>query len=121
MARQWQHLLATAVANPNAAIDSLSLFAEAELRELLSTCEGPQRTLPASWNGMVPVERPTPNCRYQSAPRAMIAGAQASVSTLLMTVGQPNRPDIAGSGGLARTMPRRPSRLSSIAVSSPHT
>lgn len=46
-ARQWQHLLATAVADPNAAIDSLSLFAEAEFRELLSTCEGPQRALQA--------------------------------------------------------------------------
>ena len=43
----------------------------------------------------------------------------ASVSTLLTTVGLPNRPSIAGIGGLARTMPRLPSRLSSMEVSSP--
>ena len=43
------------------------------------------------------------------------------VKTLLITVGVPNRPSIAGSGGLVRTMPRRPSMLSSMAVSSPHT
>ena len=30
-----------------------------------------------------------------------------------MTVGFPNKPEIAGNGGLARTMPRLPSRLSS--------
>ena len=48
-------------------------------------------------------------------------GTAAMVSTLLMTVGRPNRPEIAGSGGFARTMPRLPSRLSSIAVSSPQT
>ena len=39
--------------------------------------------------------------------------------TLLMTVGLPKSPAIAGSGGLKRTIPRLPSRLSSIAVSSP--
>src|SRR6202030_3641818 len=39
-------------------------------------------------------------------------GIAANDSTLLITVGLPNRPLCAGSGGLARTMPRRPSRLS---------
>ena len=46
-------------------------------------------------------------------------GTEASVMTLLMMVGWPNSPAIAGSGGLKRTIPRLPSRLSSIAVSSP--
>jgi hypothetical protein len=46
-------------------------------------------------------------------------GTAPSVMTLLTTVGLPNRPSSAGSGGLARTMPRLPSRLSSSAVSSP--
>ena len=48
-------------------------------------------------------------------------GTLTKVMTLLMTVGWPKSPAIAGSGGLARTMPRLPSMLSSIAVSSPHT
>ena len=48
-------------------------------------------------------------------------GTAASESTLLMTVGRPNSPLCAGSGGLARTMPRLPSRLSSSEVSSPQT
>ena len=46
-------------------------------------------------------------------------GTLASVITLLITVGLPNSPAIAGSGGFGRTIPRLPSRLSSIAVSSP--
>ena len=40
-------------------------------------------------------------------------GTLASDTTLLITVGMPNRPLCAGSGGLARTWPRLPSRLSS--------
>ena len=48
-------------------------------------------------------------------------GIAANDSTLLITVGLPNRPLCAGSGGLARTMPRRPSRLSRSEVSSPQT
>ena len=54
-------------------------------------------------------------------PSAMTNGTVASEITLLMTVGLPNKPLIAGSGGLARTWPRRPSRLSSSEVSSPQT
>jgi hypothetical protein len=50
-----------------------------------------------------------------------MTGTEASVITLLITVGLPNRPSSAGSGGLARTTPRLPSRLSSMAVSSPQT
>jgi hypothetical protein len=46
-------------------------------------------------------------------------GTEARLMTLLMTVGLPNRPSMPAAGGLARTTPRLPSRLSSSAVSSP--
>jgi hypothetical protein len=36
---------------------------------------------------LVPVELPTPNLRYQSAPCSMIRGVLQSVSTLLISVG----------------------------------
>ena len=49
----------------------------------------------------------------------MMIGTVANETTLLITVGLPNSPSIAGTGGLKRTIPRRPSILSSIAVSSP--
>ena len=75
--------------------------------------------LPASWKTWVPRERPTPRSAYACAPSARIHGTAASDSTLLTTVGRPNSPSSAGIGGLARTIPRLPSRLSSIEVSSP--
>jgi hypothetical protein len=56
---------------------------------------------------------------YHSAPRITMCGAAASVSTLLMVVGMPNRPDCAGNGGLIRGLPRFPSIEFIIAVSSP--
>ena len=37
----------------------------------------PRRMLPASWNAMVPVERPTPRLAYQSPPFLMMEGTQA--------------------------------------------
>jgi len=49
----------------------------------------------------------------------MITGTVANVITLLMTVGRPIKPAIAGSGGLGRTSPRLPSSESRSAVSSP--
>src|SRR5690349_14919195 len=45
-------------------------------------------------------------------------GTAVSDSTLLITVGRPNSPWCAGSGGFARTSPRLPSRLSRSEVSS---
>ena len=48
-------------------------------------------------------------------------GRLASVSTLLMIVGLPNRPLTAGNGGRGRGMPRLPSMLWIKAVSSPQT
>ena len=79
----------------------------------------PCLTLPASWKTWVPRDRPVPSSAYAAPPSARIIGTAHSVSTLLTAVGRPNRPEIAGIGGLARTSPRRPSRLSSIEDSSP--
>src|SRR6266702_8716843 len=62
--------------------------------------------LPASWIGIVPRERPMPKSAYALAPLSRMKGIAANDSTLLITVGRPNRPLCAGSGGLARTTPR---------------
>ena len=56
----------------------------------------------------------------RSPPRLRMVVTAASVSTLWISVGLPNNPLIAGTGGLNRTRPRFPSRLSSSDVSSPH-
>ncbi|MBV6504834.1 MAG: hypothetical protein ILNGONEN_00387 [Syntrophorhabdaceae bacterium] len=48
-------------------------------------------------------------------------GSVPSVSTLFMIVGQSNKPDIAGNGGLERGAPLFPSIDAISAVSSPHT
>ena len=61
----------------------------------------------------VPIE---PN---QSGPPEMMLGTEAIDSTLLITVGLAYRPATAGNGGRSRGWPRRPSRESSRAVSSP--
>ncbi len=50
-----------------------------------------------------------------------MTGTFASVSTLWTTVGIPKRPRSAGNGGRADTVPRRPWRQASSAVSSPTT
>src|SRR3954470_16631908 len=60
-----------------------------------------------------------PNFLYHSAPLFKMCGTAASVSTLLMVVGWPNRPATAGNGGLMRGLPRRPSMEFIRAVSSP--
>src|SRR3954468_15676642 len=59
------------------------------------------------------------NFLYQSAPLFRMCGTAASVSTLLIVVGCPNRPATAGNGGLIRGLPRRPSSEFMSAVSSP--
>ena len=48
--------------------------------------------LPASWIGMVPRDRPMPKSLYRPAPLSRMIGTAASDSTLLITVGRPNRP-----------------------------
>src|ERR1700761_7996153 len=60
-----------------------------------------------------------PNELNHAAPRRMIVGATAMLSTLFTVDGQPYRPTAAGNGGLRRGSPFLPSRLSSNPVSSP--
>ena len=67
----------------------------------------------------MPLDFSVPMLANQSAPLAMMAGTEAMVSTLLITVGLAYRPAMAGNGGRSRGCPRRPSRESSSAVSSP--
>jgi len=64
---------------------------------------------------------PLPIPQYVKAPCSMIHATFASVSTLLMQVGRPHRPDVVGKGGRGRGMPRCPSIEAMSAVSSPHT
>src|SRR5688572_22051125 len=56
---------------------------------------------------------------YHSPPLTRIGGTAASVSTLLIVVGMPKRPEAAGNGGLMRGLPRFPSSEFISAVSSP--
>src|ERR1035441_9686784 len=58
--------------------------------------------LPASANTVVPLLLPVPMAAYQSAPLRKIGGMFARVSTLLISVGQPQRPLSAGEGGRGR-------------------
>ena len=76
-------------------------------------------TCPLIWNSLVPRLFSAPKLANHSAPRRRIVGATAIDSTLLTVVGQPYRPAPAGNGGFSRGWPFLPSRLSSIAVSSP--
>src|SRR6202041_1125013 len=62
-----------------------------------------------------------PRLAYQSPPLRITAGTVLSVSTLLITVGQPYSPTTAGKGGLIRGYPRLPSSDSIKADSSPHS
>ena len=76
---------------------------------------------PASANTLVPLLLPMPIPAYHSAPLRRIVGTLAKVSTLLISVGQSNRPSTAGYGGRGRGVPRLPSTDAISAVSSPHT
>jgi hypothetical protein len=80
----------------------------------LARPETPYNLVPLS--PLLPRDKPL----NQSAPRTIMAGILLSVSTLLTTVGFPQRPAICGNGGLARGLARRPSRELISAVSSPH-
>src|SRR5712691_11787712 len=76
-------------------------------------------TLPDRQNSRVPVELGVPISAKAGPPIRRISGTQSSVSTLLMAVGWPNRPDCAGNGGLLRGSARFPSIELTSAVSSP--
>src|SRR5207248_8432484 len=60
-----------------------------------------------------------PSAANHSAPRVMMGGTQARVSTLLTIVGCPNAPLMAGNGGLILGQPFLPSSEDSRPVSSP--
>ncbi len=78
-------------------------------------------TLPVSAKTLVPFVVAVPILLNQSAPLLMMTGMLARVSTLLMTVGRPQRPLTAGNGGRGLGMPRLPSMDWRSAVSSPQT
>ena len=81
----------------------------------------PLTTLPASEKALVPLHVSLPMAAYAAAPWAMIHATLAKVSTLLMLVGLPQRPETAGNGGRFRGMPRSPMMEAMSAVSSPQT
>src|ERR1700731_268157 len=71
-----------------------------------------QNTLPPEFFGR-------PSELNHAAPRRMMVGATAMLSTLFTVDGQPYNPTAAGNGGFSRGRPFLPSRLSSNPVSSP--
>ena len=68
---------------------------------------------------LVPPLLGLPHSKYAWPPFRMIQGTAAKVSVLLMVVGLPYKPKLAGNGGLKRGWPFLPSKDSSKAVSSP--
>ena len=76
-------------------------------------------TCPDTEKIMVPPELTGPKPANQAAPLRMMVGTEAKLCVLLIVVGLPNKPKLAGKGGLKRGLPGLPSRDSSIAVSSP--
>src|ERR1035438_2833379 len=76
-------------------------------------------TCPDTEKIAVPPEFAGPRPANQAAPLRMIVGTLAKVWVLLIVVGLPNRPKLAGNGGLKRGLPGLPSSDSSSAVSSP--
>src|SRR5258707_10983251 len=76
-------------------------------------------TQPDRQNSRVPVESLVPIWAKADPPIRRISSTQSRVSTLLIAVGLPNRPDCAGKGGLFRGSGRLPSIELMIAVSPP--
>src|SRR5450432_2265572 len=76
-------------------------------------------TWPETEKITVPPEFTGPKPANHAAPLRMIVGTDPKLWVLLMVVGLPNRPKLAGNGGLKRGLPGFPSRDSKSAVSSP--
>jgi hypothetical protein len=76
-------------------------------------------TCPEMQKSFVPRLLGLPKEENQLAPRRIIVGHTATVSTLVTVVGQLNTPELAGKGGLRRGLPGLPSRDSIRPVSSP--
>src|SRR5689334_1901981 len=85
---------------------------------LISKLPG-RATSPDTEKILVPPLFGRPRFRNHSPPLRMIHGTAANVSVLLIVVGLPYRPKLAGNGGLKRGWPFLPSSDSSSAVSSP--
>ena len=78
-------------------------------------------TFPVKANTLVPFEFFVPIEANHSPPLFIIAVIFAKVSTLFITVGQPNNPFTTGKGGRGLGVPLLPSIDAKSAVSSPHT
>ena len=76
-------------------------------------------TWPLTEKHLVPPLLGTPISANQSAPFFIIDGTEAKDSVLLIVVGLPYKPKLAGNGGLKRGRPFSPSREFNNAVSSP--
>lgn len=76
-------------------------------------------TWPEIQKSFVPRLFGLPKDENQLAPRLMIVGQTATVSTLVTVVGQLNTPELAGNGGFNLGLPGFPSRDSIRPVSSP--
>jgi hypothetical protein len=63
-------------------------------------------TLPDTQNRFGPVDLSVPIAAYAGAPMTRTGRTLTSVSTLLTSVGRPNRPTSTGNGGLLRGSPR---------------
>ena len=78
-------------------------------------------TCPVRANVFVPLDLSVPVFMNSPAPFPSTIGMVARVSTLLMTVGFPNKPEVEGYGGLGDGIPLLPSMEAIRAVSSPQT
>ena len=76
-------------------------------------------TWPDMQNNLVPRLFGRPKDENQEAPRRIIVGQTATVSTFVTVVGQLKTPGLAGNGGFSLGFPGFPSRLSIKPVSSP--
>ena len=60
-----------------------------------------RKTSPETANNFMPGDFSVPKDLYQAAPFLIIAGTEATVSTLLTTVGDAYNPATAGNGGFS--------------------
>src|SRR6185437_1040288 len=79
----------------------------------------PFSTCPETEKITVPPELAGPRPANQVGPLRRMVGTEAKLCVLLIVVGAPYRPKLAGNGGLKRGLPGLPSSESSNAVSSP--
>jgi hypothetical protein len=76
-------------------------------------------TCPDTEKMTVPPEFAGPSDANHCGPFLRMVGTEAKLWVLLIVVGAPYRPELAGKGGLKRGLPGLPSSESSSAVSSP--